>query len=322
VILAIPFYGFEAPGRLWILVLLPMLIAAYIVVVRLRAKHGMRYPNTTVLGAVMPKQSQWLRHVIVSLSLLSMLALGLAWARPLGIDQVARERATVVLVIDISWSMTATDVPPTRLDAAKAAATDFVNALPEGYNVSVVSLSGSPAVRLPPLTDHAAAVRVIQALQPQDSSSIGDALMAALSAVDLAPKGTDGSVAPAMIILLSDGSNTGGQAPLQAGLEAQTKGVPIYTIAFGTDNGYVDLDGKRNPVPPDKALMDKLAQLSGGQSYSADNASQLKGAYGKIHSEVGYVPAKKEVTATAAGLSLIFALAAAAGAVLLGVKFR
>ena len=316
------FYGFEAPQRLWLLLIVPALVVAYIIIVRLRARHGMRYPNTTILGEVLPKQSQWLRHVVVSLSVLSLIALGLAWARPLGVDQVPRERATVVLVIDISWSMTANDVSPTRLDAAKVAAGEFAKALPAGYNVSLVSLSGTPSVRLPPTTDHSAIINVINALTPQDSSAVGDALLAALSAVDLAPKGDGQSVAPAMIALLSDGGNTNGQSPLQAAQQAADKGVPIYTIAFGTDYGYVELDGEHNPVPPDKQLMDEIATISNGESYSADNSSQLNSAYKAIHSEVGYVPTKKEITATAAGLSLIFAFVAAVGAVLLGVRFR
>ena len=315
-------YGFESPQRLWLLLIVPVLVAAYIVVVRQRARHGMRYPNTTILGEVLPKQSQWLRHVVVSLSVFSLLALGLAWARPLGVDKVPRERATVVLVIDISWSMTADDVAPTRLEAAKAAAIGFVKALPEGYNVALVSLSGSPSVRLPPTTEHSAIINVITALTPQDSSAVGDALLAALAAIDLAPKGDDDSTAPAMVALLSDGGNTNGQSPLQAAQQAAERGVPVYTIAFGTDYGYVDLDGAHNPVPPDKQLMDQIAQITAGQAYSADNSSQLNSAYKAIRSEVGYVPAKKEVTATAAGLSLIFAFVAAVGAVLLGVRFR
>jgi len=321
-ILAIPFYGFEAPGRLWLLLIIPVLIVAYILIVRQRSHHGMRYTNTTVLGEVLPKESQWLRHVIVALSVLSMLALGLAWARPLGMDKIPQERATVILVIDVSWSMTATDVPPTRLDAAKTAAVSFVKALPEGYNVALVSLSGSPKERLSPVTDHDAVIRGIGALGPEDSSAVGDALGVALSAVSQVAAGDDGSPPPAMIVLLSDGGNTNGQSPLQVAQEAAEAQVPIYTIAFGTDNGYVDLDGERSAVPPDHDLMNQIAQITGGQSYSADNSSELTKAYSKIHSEVGYVEKKKEITATAAGLGLIFAFVAAAGAVMLGVKFR
>jgi len=321
-IMSIPFYGFEAPGRLWLLLVIPVLIVAYILIVRQRSHHGMRYTNTTVLGEVLPRESQWMRHVIVALSVLSLLSLGLAWARPLGMDKVAQERATVILVIDVSWSMTATDVDPTRLDAAKTAAVGFVRALPAGYNVALVSLSGSPKERLSPVTDHDAVIRGIQALGPEDSSAVGDALGVALSAVGQVAQGDDDSPPPAMIVLLSDGGNTNGQSPLQVAQEAAEAQVPIYTIAFGTDNGYVDLDGQRNLVPPDHELMDQIAQITGGQSYSADNSSELTKAYSKIHSEVGYVDKKKEITATAAGLALVFAFVAAAGAVMLGVKFR
>jgi Ca-activated chloride channel family protein len=322
VILALPFYGFEAAGRLWLLAVIPVLLVAYILIVRRRSHQGMRYTNTTVLGEVLPKQSQWLRHVIVALSILSLAALGLAWARPLGVDRVPRERATVVMVIDASWSMTATDVAPTRLDAAKTAATDFVKALPAGFNVAVVSLTGSPAVRLSPSEDHDAAIRAIGALTPADSSAVGDAIQAALSAVSQAPQADDGSVAPAMIVLLSDGESTNGQSPLYSAQMAADKKVPIYTVAFGTDNGYVDLDGERHTVPPDHQTMDDIARITGGEAYSADNLSQLDGAYKKIHSEIGYVNQKKEITATAAGLGLIFAFVAAGGAVLMGVKVR
>jgi len=321
-ILAIPFYGFEAPERLWWLLILPLLIVAYIFIVRQRSHHGMRYTNTTVLGEVLPKESQWLRHVIVALSVLSLLALGLAWARPLGVDKVPQERATVVIVLDISQSMTAEDVPPTRLEAAKTAAVGFVQALPDGYNVALVSLSGSPKERLSPVTDHSAVIRAIQALSPEDSSAVGDALGVALAAISQVAPDENDTPPPAMIVLLSDGGNTNGQSPLQVAQESAEAQVPIYTIAFGTDNGYVDLDGERNPVPPDHELMDQIAQITGGQAYSADNSSELTKAYSKIHSEVGYVTKKKEITATAAGLGLIFAFVAAAGAVLLGVKFR
>jgi Ca-activated chloride channel family protein len=124
------------------------------------------------------------------------------------------------------------------------------------------------------------------------------------------------------MVMLSDGGNTSGQAPLQAAKEAGDRGIPIYTIAFGTENGYVDLDGERHRVPPDHKLMQEIAELSEGKYFTADNVSQLSSAYSAIHSQVGYVEAKREITATAAGLGLIFAFVAALGAVMLGVRFR
>ncbi len=316
------FSGFESPQRLWLLAVIPLLVIAYIIIVRKRSTQGMRYTNTTVLGEVLPKQSQWLRHVVVTLSILSLAALAMAWAQPLGQDRVPRERATVVLVVDISWSMTATDVQPSRLDAAKTAAKDFAKGLPDGYNVALVSLSGTSGARLSPTDDRSALNRAIDALTPQDSSAVGNAIQAALAAIEMAPQASDGSVAPAMIVMLSDGANTAGTSPYQAAQQSAEMGVPIFTIAFGTDNGYVDLDGERHQVPPDHELMNEIADLTKGRSFSADDLSQLSSAYQAIGSEVGYELVDKEITATAAGLSLIFAFVAAVGAVLLGVRFR
>jgi len=319
--LALPVTGFIDPGRLWLLAIIPLLIAAYIVLLNRKTSAGIRFTNTSVLAMVLPKQSQWLRHVTVALALLSLVTLIGAWARPNGMDKVPRERATIVLVIDVSQSMIATDVAPTRLDAAKTEAKAFVASLPTAYNVALVSLSGNPSVRVPPITDRTALNRAIDALQPQDGTAIGDSIKAALAALDQAPKGTDNSPAPGMIVLLSDGANNAGQAPLQLAQDAAKRSVPIYTIAYGTDNGYVDLDGQRSRVPPDPAALKDISNATKGQEYSADNASQLKNAYQSIKSEVGYEGKVKEITATAAGVGLVFALLAAVGALILGARW-
>lgn len=319
--LALPVTGFLDPGRLWLLAIIPLLIAAYIVLLHRKSSAGIRFTNTSVLSMVLPKQSQWLRHVTVALALLSLVTLIGAWARPNGVDKVPRERATIVLVIDVSQSMIATDVSPTRLDAAKAAAKEFVASLPTSYNVALVSLSGNPSVRVPPITDRTALNRAIDALQPQDGTAIGDSIKAALAALDQAPKGSDKSPAPGMIVLLSDGASNAGQAPLQIANDSAKRSVPIYTIAYGTDNGYVDLDGQRNRVPPDPATLKEISAATKGQEYSADNVSQLKNAYQSIKSEVGYESRVKEITATAAGVGLVFALLAAVGALVLGARW-
>ncbi|MDR0849136.1 MAG: VWA domain-containing protein [Propionibacteriaceae bacterium] len=309
------------PSRLWILVIIPVLIAAYILIIRRKSRQGMRYTDTTILGQVLPKQSQWLRHIIVSLALLSLIALSFAWARPEGTDKVPRESATVVLILDVSMSMTATDVPPSRLENAKKAAIDFIGDLPDEFNVALVSLSGTSMLLAPPTTEHDGVIRIIQNLQPQESSAIGDAISTALVGVQQGPKANDGEVS-AMIVLLSDGANTNGQAPLMAAQDAKDMGVPIYTIAFGTDNGYVDYEDERHQVPPDINLMKQIADETGGKEYSADNVSQLNRAYDDIHSSLGYVETKKEITANFIALCLVFAFAASVGAVLMGVRFR
>jgi len=320
-LMELPVRGFMASGRLWLLLLVPLLVALYVWLVRRKSRSGIRFTNTGILERVLGKQNTWLRHVTVALSILSLITLVGAWARPFGVDRVPRNAATIVVVIDTSLSMNATDVSPNRLAAAKLAASDFVKAVPAQYNLSLVSLSGSPAVRLPPVTDRTAMLRAIERLEPQESTALGDAIYAALGAIDLAPRVDGNKTPPGMIVLLSDGANTAGQAPLQAAQEAGKRKVPVYTIAYGTDNGYVDLDGKRERVPPDKETMSKIAQETGGRMYAADNASQLNDAYKSIQTAVGYVEVEKEITATAAGVGLALALLAAVGAVMVGARW-
>lgn len=312
---------FLQPGRLWMLLVVPVLVLAYIIVTRRKKRTGMRFTNTAVLGRVVRKQSQWRRHLAVALSLLSLVTLVLAWSRPNGVDRVPRERATIVLVIDVSQSMAATDVAPSRLEAAKQTSIDFVKTLPEQYNVAVVSMSGNPATRLGPTTDRTMATRAIQGLALQDSTAIGDAIYVALSAIQMAPKGDDGSIAPGAIVLLSDGQNTAGRSPQQGAAQAREDEVPIHTIAYGTENGSVDLDGKRERVPPDPALMRTIAEISGGTYAAAESAGDLSRIYQSIRSEIGYDEVKKETTATWAGYGLAFAVVAALAAVSLGARW-
>jgi len=319
--------SFIDPERLWVLLIVPFFIVAYIWAVRRKHHHGIRFTNTALLAQVVPRQRQWRRHVAVALSLLSLVALIMAWARPNGIDYVPRERATIVLVVDVSQSMTSTDVSPTRLDAAKQAALTFGDQLPAAYNLALVSLSGNPALILPPTIDRTQFHQAVNSLKPQDSTAIGESIYVALSAMQLAPKGTDNTPAPGAIVLLSDGDNNIGRAPVQAAAAAAAKKIPIYTIAYGTALGYVDLPAEgdqpatRATVPPDPNLMSELARISGGQTFSASSLGQLNQVYASIHSEVGRQPVEKEVTATWAGYGLAFAALAALAAVSLGARW-
>lgn len=312
---------FLNPERLWVLAVVPLLVAIYWWVTRLKRRTGMRFTNTAMLDAVMPRQSQWRRHAAVGLSLLSLAALIGAWARPNGIERVPRERATVVLVVDVSRSMEAKDVKPTRLQAAKDLSSSFTKALPAQYNLALVSLSGSPSLKLPPTTDRALAQRAIEGLTPQDSTALGEAVYVGLNAIAMAPKGADGAPAPGAIVLLSDGASDLGRSVQQAGAAASKAKVPIYTIAYGTANGSVDVDGKRYAVPPDVAGMQALAAQTGGQASTAENAGQLDSVYKNLATAVGYEEVKKETTALWAGYGLGFAVLAALAAVSLGARW-
>ncbi len=140
-------------------------------------------------------------------------------------------------------------------------------------------MSGNPATRLAPTTDRVFAKRAIDGLTLQDSTAVGDALYVALSAIQMAPRGDDGSTAPGAIVMLSDGMNTAGRSPLQGAAEAREAEVPVYTIAYGTENGSVDLDGKRERVPPDRDLMRTIAEISGGSYAAAESAGDLSRVY-------------------------------------------
>jgi Ca-activated chloride channel family protein len=315
--------AFMSPNRLLILLIIPLLILAYIFASLRKNRRGMRFTNTSMLDVVVPKQSQWRRHVAVALSLLSLITLTAAFARPKTQVDVPRERATVVVVIDASQSMQATDVRPTRLDAAKQAAIEFVTELPEKYNVSVVSMAGSCAILVPPTTAHGTVLNAINSIQLQDSTAIGEGITTALRALQQAPKDPDNpnSIAPGAIVLLTDGYNTTGRAPQQAAAEAKAAKVPIYTIAYGTENGYVDLEGERFPVPVDHEEMQRIAAATNGEYFAAASADQLKTVYENIGSDIGYEKADREVTARFAGYGLALAVLAALGAISLGAKW-
>ena len=315
--------AFGSPDRLLILLVIPLLIVAYIIASHRKNRRGMRFTNTSMLDVVVPKHSQWRRHLAVALSLLSLITLTAAFARPKTQVDVPRERATVVVVIDASLSMEATDVNPDRLSAAKQAAVAFVKSLPEKYNVAVVSMSGNPNILVPPTLAHNTVENAINTIKLQESTAIGESIITALRALEQAPKdpANPEAIAPGAIVMLSDGTNTAGRAPQQAAAEARAAKVPIYTIAYGTENGYVDLDGKREPVPVDHELMQEIAELSGGKYFSAATPDQLKTVYNNIGSQVGYEKADREVTARFAGYGLAFAVLAALGAISLGARW-
>ncbi|MDR1513767.1 MAG: VWA domain-containing protein [Propionibacteriaceae bacterium] len=321
---------FLTPDRLWLLVVPLLLLAVYIVLLRRKSKQGMRYTNTSILDIIVPAQSQWLRHITVGLVLLSLACLSFAWARPLGTDKVPRERATVVMILDVSKSMDATDIEPNRLEAAKQEASAFIDGLPEGFNLALVEMSGNSGLILPPTTDHEAVRRAILAATTQESTDVAGALRAAIEAIAMAPKGDEGEAVPAVVVMLSDASGTTAPtSPKQAAGDLKAMGVPIYSIVFGTDYGYVTLPDPANNgeptrynVAPDHDFFKDLAEITDGKTYDADNAAQASEAYEAIHSQVGYVDADKEVTASMAGFAALFAAVAAVGAVMLGAKWR
>jgi len=236
---------------------------------------------------------------------------------------VPRERATVVVTIDISLSMEAEDVEPNRLVAAKGAAVEFVNSLPPKFNVALVTFAGSPTVVVPPTLDKGSVTAAISQLQPAPSTAIGEGIYASLTALAQVPPDPDNprAVVPARIVLLSDGKTQVGRRSDEAAEAARAQKVPIYTIAYGTANGYIEIGGRREPVPVDRDELERISRISGGESYTATSAGELKDVYKDIGSSVGKEKVDREVTSRYAGFGLAFAILAALGLISLGARW-
>lgn len=313
---------FLAPSRLWLLLLIPALVGLYFWMVQ-RKRNRNKFVGRTMLDLVIPRETPWRRHLAVGLSILSLLTLTLAFAKPKDEVSVPRERATIVVTIDVSLSMEATDVDPNRIEAAKTAAQAFVTSLPPKFNVALVSFAGTATNLVPPTLDRGAVTAAIQALAPQPSTAIGEGIYTSLSALtQVPPDPTDPTaVVPARIVLLSDGKTQVGRASDQAARAAKDQKVPIYTIAYGTADGYIEVSGRREPVPVDRAELARVSKISGGETYTATSAGELKSVYKDIGSSVGKEKVDKEVTSRYAGFGLGFAILAALGMISLGARW-
>ena len=303
--------GFMQPQRLWFLILVPVLLLAYAALLLWRRGRSRRR-HTSALERAMPQQQAWKRNLAVVAAVLSLGALTVAFAQPSGETEVPRERATIIITMDVSRSMLAEDVPPNRMDAAKQAAKEFLGMLPNGFNVSLVSFSGSTAVLVPPTTDRGAVAVAIENLRVSVSTAIGDGIYASLQALEQAPPDPDhpDDPAPGAIVLLSDGSTNMGRPSAGAAAEAKKQGIPVYTIAYGTADGYVENQGRREAVPVDKGELLRIANISGGKAFDAESSSQLRQVYSSIAQSVGYVKVEAEVTEQYAGYALGLAVLA------------
>ena len=313
---------FMRPERLWWLALIPLLLGLYVFLLW-RRRHKARPHAITNLERVLPRQQAWKRHIAVGAAVLALAALNLAFAQPKGEVDVPRERATIVITIDVSRSMIAQDVAPNRFDAAKAAARDFLQLLPGGFNVSLVSFAGTAAVVVPPTADRGVVGAAIDNLQVAPSTAIGEGIYSSLDAMAQAPADPDhpDDPAPGAAVLLSDGYTNVGRPSDQAAAEAKKQRIPIYTIAYGTANGYVESNGRREPVPVNPAELAQIARISGGKAFTAGSSGELKEVYSSIAKSVGYVKVDQEITEQYAGYALALSILAALAVISLGARW-
>jgi Ca-activated chloride channel family protein len=297
------------------------LLAAYVLAQRSRRKAAVRFSSVDLLASVAPRRPGWQRHLSAAAFSVAMLTFVLAFAQPAHIVRTAKQRATVLLTLDISGSMVATDVSPNRLAAAQQAARTFVEALPPGIQVGLVSFSTGAGVVVAPTTDRAALIAGINALHPGGGTATAAAINLSVQAIRSVPVAKDNAKAPGTIVLMSDGAPTigeNGTDPTQSAISEATAakgvGVKVNTIAFGTSNGTVTIDGETIPVPADPATMAQIASASGGRTFSAQSADQLKSVYNEIGRAVGYDVHYRDITAWFIGIALVLMATAAAGA--------
>ena len=312
--------SFATPWLLLGLLLLPLLVLAYRRLERRPSKYAVRYTNVDVLAGVVGSTRSWRRHAGLALFLLALATLLVGFARPSMMRLADREEATIVLVIDVSGSMQAEDVEPTRLEAAQRVVRGFMKDLPKRFKVGVVAFSETAEVAAPATDDRQLAIDAIDYLYPQRGTAIGDAIARGVEVARAADTGEGGVARPAAILLLSDGSQTEGiLLPQEGAARAKSFKIPVYTIALGTPEGIVEFNrfgGTRIiPVPPDPATLRQIATSTGGHFYEAENVDDLRDAYDKMGSLVSKVERKQEVTFAFLAAGLVLLLAAAAVAV-------
>ena len=313
---------FMQSARLWALILIPAIAGVYWYLAR-RIPQSRKPGSRSRIQLVIPKDAAWKRHGAVLLALLSLASLVIAWATPKDYGKQPRDRATVVVTIDVSWSMAAEDVKPNRLETAKQAAKKFISSLPERFNVALVTFAGTANVNVPPTVDRGVLTRAIDNLEMAPSTAIGEAIYTSLDALKQVPPDPDhpDETAPAAIVLLSDGASNLGRSSAAAAEQSKEMGVPIYTIAYGTQDGFVESNGERQRVAVDHHELYVIAERSGGKKFSAESADQLSEIYQAISSDVGYEKVPMEITDQYAGLAIIFAILAAVGVISLGARW-
>jgi Ca-activated chloride channel family protein len=300
--------SFAAPLFLLGLLALPAGLALHLLAQRRRRRYAVRFPGAPVAAMAAPVEARWRRHVPSALLGLAAAGLVLALARPETTVAVPVEQASVVLVTDTSRSMTATDVAPDRLTAARSAAESFLDEAPEELRVGAVAFSDTAHVLQPPSTDHEQVRAALQSLAADGGTATGDGLAAALQSLE----GGGERRPPAAVVLLSDGKQTAGRDAVEVAQEAGEQRVPVYTVALGTPDGVVD--GVLR-VPPDPEALRQIAQASGGQAFEATDGDELSAVYERLGSQLGTREETREVTAAFAAAGLLLLGGALAGSV-------
>ena len=305
--------SFERPYALIALAAVPALIALWSLSQRRRARAAAAFANPTLVPNLLSGRPGRRRLIPLTLLLLALTALLVGFARPHATVSVPRHEATLIIAVDVSRSMTAQDVRPTRLDAARRAAETFLAKLPAKYSVGVVGFGTRAFVALPPTTDRTLAHDALQTLAPSEGTAIGDAI-ALSTRLAQRQRTSDGVTPPAAVLVISDGARDGGRtSPITAARRARIAHVPISTVIVGTDNGVVTakLVGgytEQIRVAPSPGTLQQVARLSGGEFFRTRTSAALTSVYKKLATRVGHKTERREITDFFAGGALLLLL--------------
>lgn len=304
--------SFLEPQRLWLLLAVPALVLLYVALQYRKSHYAVRFTNMALLDTVAPRRVNWRQHVAVALALLTLGFAIVLFARPTDIVEVPRRTGvTVVLTMDVSLSMDSADVPPNRITAAKETAKEFLTQLPPAFKVSLVTFARYAEVVVPPTVDRAQVTRAIDNLKLAEYTATGEGIYSALDVVKqslgtaaVAPTGK----LPAMIVLISDGARTVGRSQVSAAHAAKDQGVPIYTVALGTEAGTITNQGETVAVPVEIGQLQEIADISGGKAYIAQSPDDLLNAYEDVDGRLIYSKERQDATSQYMGYLVVLSL--------------
>jgi Ca-activated chloride channel family protein len=305
--------SFAAPLVLLALLGLPLLAGLYVADQRGRRASAAAFAAPAVQASVAPRRPGWRRHLPMLAILLAITLLIFAVAKPQRTVAVPVEHASIMLATDVSGSMTATDVRPNRLAAAKQAARRFVQQVPKRVNIGVMAFNDIARVLQSPTTNRQAVTAAINGMTSSGGTATGNAIATATRVLQRAP-GVKGKRPPAAIVLLSDGASTRGRDPVGAAQAARKLHIPVYTVALGTPDGTITVPRRgggtvTQHVPPDPAALRQIARASGGATFTAQTAAGLKQVYEKLGSQLGHRKEKRQITNAFAGGAAVLLLA-------------
>lgn len=298
--------SFQSPLALVALVVVPLLVAAYVLYERRRRSSAARFGNPALLPNVVHRAPGLRRHLPLAVLLAGLAAMIVGVARPHATVSVPREEATVLLAIDVSRSMKARDVRPSRLDAARAAALAFLRRVPEKFRVGIVTFGSRAVVALAPTVDRSLAEVALGSIRPGEGTALGDAIVLSVR-LGGRERARDGTRPPTAVLLISDGKPDGGRASPRAAIRlARARGVRVSTVLVGTPNGVVreTLTGGYTQiirVPPSPGTLRQVARATGGEFFTARTDSRLKDVYERLGSQLGHRKQDREITDFFAG---------------------